>query len=151
MRRRKAPSYTAVLESLKILFAANTERDKRSIAEIYVTVGREQYAPDKNRIWLRNKMTDIKYYSLARPLRSPIDKKTVEYVQLTARGKRALRDLMLQEELQGSTHDSLPVVPERPEPSLDTTAQDIVILRKRNPHLKIDFSIAVREEEFAIR
>ncbi len=102
-------------------------------------------------MWLRDRMTDIKHYGLAKPVRSPLDNKTVEYIQLTAKGKRALRELSLQTAAPLPSQDSppAPVVPaerSRPEPTLNTVAEEIKRLRVLNPNLQIELSITVREE-----
>src|SRR2546430_1213581 len=89
------------IETLKKMFS-NTPEDVIEVDDIYKAWERS-LEDEKNKVWLANKLTDLKYYNLVKSNYSfKSGYRSLVNIQLTMEGKKALRrigDIVIQEKL----------------------------------------------------
>lgn len=83
-------SETAAVENLRRLFSPNPNADQLSLEEVFIAAGRERENGRTNRNWLANKMTQLKYHGLIRPIYKYGQRKELAAIKLSLKGKKAL-------------------------------------------------------------
>ena len=83
-------SRTAAVENLRRLFSPSPNADQLSLQEIFIAAGRERENEQTNRNWLANKMTQLKYHNLIKPIYKYGQRKELVAIKLGLEGKKAL-------------------------------------------------------------
>lgn len=139
-------SITAARQRLEKLFGS---KDLITKEEAYLSDGREPKPEDeeKNKVWLRNKLTDLKHYKLVKVNYVTVDKHPVlKSIQVTEDGRRLLRGI------DGVATQTTTQSVKHTEENGKVTSNEIMELLKKfkeqNPDflIKFDFSIQLKDE-----
>jgi len=134
-------SQTAAVENLKRLFANNPDSDQLSVEELLIAAARDDQKPQTNRNWLANKMTQMKYHDLIRPVYRYGERKKLVGIELSIRGKKALGRISADSSKTGQ----LPAT----QPGSPLGVQDITgsvkNFRDNNPEFDVVFELKLKK------
>ena len=94
---------------------SDTSVDIMQVTDIYKLIGRDNLPEEKNKIWMRNKLTDLKFYNLVQP---EYKEQSLVSVRLTERGKNIVRN----------TNQQQSVLTKKKETIQDTSDRMLVLL-----------------------
>ena len=136
-------SKDAAIENIKRFFS-NTSEDVLSIEDVYIAWDRDLTQQDKNKGWFSNKMVDLKYHNLIKPIYGMRNNRRVlTKIQLTMDGKKALGRVGAEEEANEAI---LPSIESQGSPLSIADAMKIIAkLKKENPEFEITFDIKLRD------
>ncbi len=135
-------SKEAAIENIKRFFA-NTPEDVLSIKDAYLAWERDLKQANKNKGWFSNKMVDLKYHDLIKPVYGmKNNRRVLTKIQLTLEGKRALG------RVEGKEQANDAILP-------STNGQDNLLsiadamkivarLKKENPDFEITFDVKLK-------
>ena len=133
----------AAIENVKKMFS-NTSEDLISIQDVYKTWERDPEQEVRNKGWFSNKMVDLKYHNLIKPIYGMRNNRRVlTKIQLTMDGKKALGRVGAEEEANEAI---LPSIESQGSPLSIADAMKIIAqLKKENPEFEITFDIKLRD------
>lgn len=135
-------SKEASIGNLNRFFSNTPNDDFVSLSAIYIAWERTHYPEDKNKIWLGNILTSMKYHNLVKPVYKVRNgRRVLEGIQLTMEGKRALGRI----EGVGSASEILPTNNGIKEVSIEQIMKAMPRLRRENPEFNIVFSVTPKE------
>lgn len=126
-------------------FFSNTEGDSITLQEAFIAWGRDLTKEEENRAWFSNKLTNLKYHNLVKPvyhLRN--SRRILEKVQLTLEGKKLL----------GRIVEAMPVTTEttgaasqatKNGTSFEEIMKIVARMREAHPEFEITFDVKLRE------
>lgn len=144
----KIISYSTALKQIQELFS-NTSKDSITALEAYEAGKRPLDTPKRNKVWLRDRLTDLKKYELVEPTYI-IQKgqKKLDRICLTAKGKQALKETKNDVE---NTKPSLLPLPEKVKQevtnvknnasTIEVAVQLMTKLSQENPNRKVTYDI----------
>lgn len=140
-------SYEAAVETVKDFFS-NTDKDIVSLQDIYKTTGRPLDKPELNKSWVTNKMTHLKHYQLVTPIYTYGKRRTLDKIQLTEQGRRALNERKSTKPPSTTLEETGYVTDnEKNTVSFDSVKKDVEILQAMHPSLEIIYDVRLRKEE----
>lgn len=135
-------SKEASVGNLKRFFLNTPNDDYISLTGIYVAWERTQYTEDKNKIWLGNVLTSMKYHNLVKPVYKVRNgRRVLDGIELTMEGKKALGRI----EGVESISDIRPTNNWTKELSVEQIMKAMPRLRRENPEFNITFSVVPKE------
>lgn len=130
-------SKESAINTTKQLFSS-TETDAVTLTEAAKAWGREDYSEKKNRRWLDNKMTHLKYHNLITPVYIRRNSRRIlDKIQLTLEGKKAIGKIE-------SQNDKVSVGTMTDDISFNEVMKLISKLRETNPEYQITFDIKLK-------
>jgi hypothetical protein len=85
---RGYPGFETLVATLRSFYAHASKPDVVTVEEIYALSDRDSAQVEKNKTWLRNRLTPLKYYRLIKPVYSS-EGQLIE-IELTQKGKEAI-------------------------------------------------------------
>lgn len=123
-------------------FFSNTSGDVVTLQEAFEAWGRRLENVEKNRGWMSNMLTHLKYHNLVKPL---YDMKSghrkLDKLQLTLEGKRAIG--RFEENSNGETSQ---VTNGHNDISIEEIMKAVPKLQRDNPEFDIEFSVRAKME-----
>ena len=134
-------SKEASVGNLRRFFTNTPNDDVVSLQAIYIAWERTDYPEAKNKIWLGNLLTSLKYHNLVKPVYKVRNaRRVLDGVQLTMEGKRALG------RIEGAIPLDDKTVPNGiKEISIEQIMKAMPRLRRENPEFNITFSVIPKE------
>jgi hypothetical protein len=136
-------SYDAATATLKRFFKNDNDKNALSIDQVMAATDRTSYGLDKNKSYLTNKLTHLKYYDLAEPVYDFNPRKNLSGIRLTTLGKKALG--RNEAPVPATTQSTTSVAP-APLMTLETIAENIRIFKRQNPSIKITLSVELKSD-----
>lgn len=138
------PTYISAVRDVMRLFKGDPAPDKRTIHEIYVANNRDLSKVETNKAWRRENMTLPRRYKLAEVITAD-DNKTVVGVQLSEKGKEAIREALAEaQEVAEAKPSGEPQDQEEHaagQPPVNPITADVVIKGGSYPSLTITLNI----------
>jgi hypothetical protein len=156
----KYVSKEIAIEQTKTFFS-KTDDDKVSLRDAFLAWGRDLEDDVKNRAWFSNKMTQLKYHNLVKPLYvMRNNRRVLDKIQLTLEGKKLLdrmNNVAITPTVFGTP--SNPFTPDAPnghakpldhydaerEMSIPEVMRVVAKLRRNHPEFDITFDIKLRD------
>ena len=133
-------SKEAAIENVRKFFS-NTPDDTVLIKDAYLAWGRDLAQEEKNKGWFSNKMVDLKYHNLVKPVYAlKNNRRTLDKIQLTMEGKKALGRI----EGVSDEEDSSPTNGHSDSLSIADAMRIVARLRKENPDYEISFDVRLK-------
>lgn len=127
---------TTVLSN-RVLAVVDPDKDTLTPDEIFRVAGRDPQQPERNRIWLQNRLTALRYHEFVRPIYTKYTMsnphRKLDKVQLTPTGKTALAS-------ESGNEPACPAI------TLESIARDIKAFERQNPSMALDFTVKVRRD-----
>lgn len=120
----------AAVAALRTIFV-DPDKDTLTLDEVFRVVGRDPLQPERNKRWLENRLTSLRYYELTAPIYTKSHPRKLDKVQLTPTGKTALASEADNEPVRAIT--------------LESIAWDIKAFERENPSMVVDLTVKVRQ------
>jgi hypothetical protein len=135
----KYMSLQAAVGTLKRFYKKSLDEDSISLEQIVYASDRQKIDADKNKSWIGNKLTHLKYHELLEPVYSYDPRKTLSGVKLTSLGKEALgRHSTTTQSTAVTGSAQINAI------TLESIARDIRTFSKQNPSIKITLSVELK-------
>ena len=132
----------SAIENVKRIFT-NTAEDVVSLQDAYIAWGRNTENEVKNKEWLSNKLTYLKYHNLVKPVYSyKSGRRKLEKLQLTLEGKRELG--RIEDSPHTNSVASLAIKSDDNPLSIADAMKIVAKLRKENPDYEISFDVKLK-------
>lgn len=141
-------SETAATATLQKLFSSSLASDKVSLDELLSAFGRENIDEATNKNWISNKLSQLKYHSLVKPVYEfdiNTRRNKLAGVQLTMAGKKALGRIEVDEPVKDQQEGNDDSVRSK-HTSINDALAIVRELRRQNPDFEIVFTIKPKEE-----
>jgi len=140
---KKYKGRDASIENVKRLFSS-TSGDTVSIAEVFQSWPRDPENEKRNRAWLSNLLSLMKFHNLVKPYYiTKNGPKTLDKLELTLEGKEVLGR---SEESSGSNGIVSQTTGGNSKISIEDILKAVPKLRKENPEFDIEFSVKPKED-----
>lgn len=125
-------THRGAVVALRKIFV-DPDKDILTLDEVFRVVGRDLQQPERNKRWLRNRLTTLRYYEFVTPIYTKYAKsnprRRLDKIQLTPTGKMALASKVSSRAI-----------------TLESIARDIKAFERQNPSMVLDFTAKVRQD-----